>query len=61
MTKRERNEKQLKAQTQMGIANERGTLWTGYFNKTMSNDYYASSKQRRRNAKAECRKALEQA
>lgn len=59
MTKRERKEKQLKAQ--MGIANERGTLWTGYFNKTMSNDYYASSKQRRRNAKAECRKALEQA
>lgn len=59
MTKRERKEKQLKAQ--MGITHERGTLWTGYFNKTMSSAYYASSKQRRRNAKAECKKALEQA
>lgn len=58
MTKKERKQKQLKAQ--MGIINERGTLWTGYFNKTMNSDYYASSKQRRRNAKAECKKALEQ-
>lgn len=59
MTKRERKEKQLKAQ--MGVTNERGAIWTGCFNKVMTNDYYASSKQRRRNAKVECRKALEQA
>lgn len=58
MTNRERKQKQFKAQ--MGITNERGTLWTSYFNKTMSSNYYASSKQRRHNAKVECKKALEQ-
>lgn len=59
MTRRQREEKKLKSQ--MNIRSERGNLWTGYFNKTITNDYYASSKQRRRSAKAECKKALEQA
>jgi hypothetical protein len=59
MTRKQREEKKLKAQ--MNIKSERGNTWTGCFNKVMTNDYYASSKQRRRNAKVECRKALEQA
>lgn len=45
----------------MNIRSENGNLWTGYFTKTMTNNYYESSKQRRRSAKAECKKALEQA